>query len=86
MRNLVQATLFEVLAHLAAVDPVFWRVNAEDFTEKLQSAFPVSVKIRQHFSHVEMALGAETARIQDEVARDRNTGNCAPMFRPLPRL
>ena len=52
-------------------------MNSENFAEKFQSALPVALEIRQNFAHVEMPFRAETAGIQQQVARDRDARNRA---------
>src|SRR5215831_579802 len=53
MCDFLQATLLEIVPNLAAVDAVFWGMDTEDFTKKLQCTFPVAFEICQNLTDIE---------------------------------
>jgi hypothetical protein len=78
MCDFVQASLLEIVPNLAAVDAVFGGMDTEDLTEKFQRALAIALVVGEDFAHVEVTLGGEAARIEKDIARNRNAHDGAP--------
>src|SRR5688572_17552889 len=76
-RNFVQFSSLEVFSDVLAVDLGFRRGNPENLAKELERSFPVALVVGHDLAHVEMALRAKSPGIQNDVARNRDSVNCA---------
>src|SRR6185295_15158869 len=63
--------------HLASADAVLRRWHTEDFTEEFQSALLITIEVGKDLANIEVAVGGKPARIEEDVAWNRNTQNGA---------
>ena len=75
MCDFVKPSGFEIIADLAAVNPIFGRMHTENFAKEFECSFAVALEIRQNFAHVEVPFRAEAAGIEQDVAGNGNAGD-----------
>src|SRR5690242_15223066 len=73
MRDVVEPSGFEIIADLAAVNPIFGRMHTENFAKEFKRSFAVALEISQNFAHVEVSFRTEAASIEQDVAGNGNT-------------
>src|SRR5215510_14766459 len=73
MCNFVEPSFLEIITDFTSVNPIFRRVDSEDFTKKFECSFSVAFELREDLTHIEVPLRAEPPGVEQEVTRNGNS-------------
>src|SRR5215813_783659 len=73
MCNFVQPSFLEIITDFTSVDPIFRRVDSEDFTKKFECSFPVAFEIREYLTHIEVPFRVTSCSTHGGSARSGNS-------------